>query len=268
MKRIFICGSFDELQSRQASRWVRFIQEASRLGPVHAVVWPDDTVTRLSGEAPKYPLAERFYFVQALRYVTSVEASEQHANPQPGDIWAVMENEDTPQVHAAAANTGVTLQVIKDSHLTGFPAPTAEQETIANTKHIMVTGTFDWLHTGHVRFFEEVSSHGSLTVVVGHDDNIRLLKGEGHPLFPQAERLYMVQSIRYVQQAMLSTGHGWLDAEPELKRLKPNAYAVNEDGDKPEKHDYCLEHGVEYLVLKRTPKEGLDRRSSTDLRGF
>jgi hypothetical protein len=43
---------------------------------------------------------------------------------------------------------------------------------------------------------------------------------------------------------------------------------VNEDGDKPEKRDYCREHGIEYVVLKRLPKEGLPRRESTKLRGF
>jgi hypothetical protein len=45
-------------------------------------------------------------------------------------------------------------------------------------------------------------------------------------------------------------------------------YAVNEDGDKPEKRAYCAGHGLEYVILKRTPKEGLPRRESTHLRGF
>jgi hypothetical protein len=43
---------------------------------------------------------------------------------------------------------------------------------------------------------------------------------------------------------------------------------VNEDGDKPEKRDYCREHGIDYVVLQRLPKPGLRRRSSTELRGF
>ena len=103
---------------------------------------------------------------------------------------------------------------------------------------------------------------------MGHDANVRLLKGEGHPLFPADERRYVAGSIRYVKQALISTGHGWMDAEPEIERLKPDAYAVNEDGDKPEKRAFCAEHGLEYIVLKRTPKAGLPRRASTDLRGF
>jgi len=71
-----------------------------------------------------------------------------------------------------------------------------------------------------------------------------------------------------VKQALVSTGHGWMDAEPEIQRVRPDIYAVNEDGDKPEKKEFCREHGLEYVVLKRTPAAGLSRRESTHLRGF
>ena len=59
-----------------------------------------------------------------------------------------------------------------------------------------------------------------------------------------------------------------MDAAPEIARIRPDLYAVNEDGDKPEKRAFCEEHGLEYVVLKRAPAEGLPRRQSTDLRGF
>jgi cytidyltransferase-like protein len=133
---------------------------------------------------------------------------------------------------------------------------------------VIVTGCYDWLHSGHVRFFEEASSYGDLIVAAGNDANVRNLKGAGHPLQTQAERRYMIAAIRYVKLALITTGWGWLDAEPEIVRLKPDIYLVNEDGDKPEKQAYCATHGLQYVVLKRTPKEGLPRRSSTDLRGF
>jgi cytidyltransferase-like protein len=138
----------------------------------------------------------------------------------------------------------------------------------SSQKRVIVTGCYDWFHSGHVRFFEEVSGLGDLYVVVGHDDNIKLLKGEGHPLFPQDERRYMVQSVRFVKVVLVSSGRGWMDAEPEVAIIKPDIYAVNEDGDVPEKRAFCKEHGIEYVVLKRTPKEGLPKRQSTNLRGF
>jgi hypothetical protein len=59
-----------------------------------------------------------------------------------------------------------------------------------------------------------------------------------------------------------------MDAETEIDQLKPDMYAVNEDGNQPEKHEFCRAHGLEYVVLKRQPKPGLPPRQSTDLRGF
>ena len=86
--------------------------------------------------------------------------------------------------------------------------------------------------------------------------------------FVHAERRYVVGSVRYVKQCLVTTGTGWMDAEPEVYKLKPDIYAVNEDGDKPEKREFCKKHGLEYVILKRMPKEGLTKRSSTDLRRF
>jgi cytidyltransferase-like protein len=158
-------------------------------------------------------------------------------------------------------------RVFQPGDLQGFPEPAWPSPT-PGRKKVIVTGCYDWFHSGHVRFCEEVSAYGDLYVIVGHDANIRLLKGPGHPLLTQAERRYVVGAIKYVKQALVSTGEGWLDADPEIKRLKPDIYAVNEDGDKGGKREYCEQNGIEYLVLKRTPAPGLPKRSSTDLRGF
>jgi cytidyltransferase-like protein len=151
--------------------------------------------------------------------------------------------------------------------MSGFPEP-PPMPSPPGRKKVVVTGCFDWFHSGHVRFFEEASAYGDLYVVVGSDGNLRLLKGEGHPLFPQEERRYLVQSVRFVTQALVSTGTGWMDAEPEIERIRPDMYVVNEDGDQPEKREFCERHGLDYVILKREPKHGLPARRSTDLRGF
>jgi cytidyltransferase-like protein len=226
-RQVIISAGFDDLRARD----VRLLESASRLGAVVVYLWSDDRVREQSGRAPKFPFAERCYFVSALHYVSRVV---------PAD--------DFPDVTLAPP-----------------PAPALPS---GPRKKIVVTGTYDWLHSGHVRFFEQVSALGDLYVVVGHDANIRLLKGEGHPLLPQEERLYMVSSIKFVKQALISSGTGWLDAEPEIRSIKPDIYVVNEDGDRGGKRDYCEQHGIEYRVLQRHPAAGLPRRSSTDLRGF
>lgn len=273
MNNLVVTGRFDHLRSRQ----VRFLQEASKLGRVHALLWSDEVTTALQGKAPKFPLAERLYFLQAIRYLSQVTVTqnylERDALPIMEDdkqvIWVVDEFNANREKKLFCASNGFGYHVIKNGNLQGWPAWVLNDlEEASGRKKVIVTGCFDWLHSGHVRFFEEVSQLGDLYVVVGHDDNIRLLKGEGHPMFSQDERRYMVQSIRFVKQALISTGHGWMDAEPEVEKIKPDIYAVNEDGDKPEKRVFCKVHGLEYVVLKRTPKEGLPRRVGTILRGF
>ena len=131
----------------------------------------------------------------------------------------------------------MNYQVIRQAVLRSFPKyqnpPVLENPD--GRKKVVVTGCYDWFHSGHVRFFEEVSELGDLYVVAGSDHNVQLLKGDGHPMFLQDERRYVVQSIRYVKEALISSGSGWMDAEPEIAWIRPNIYAVNEDGDQPEK---------------------------------
>jgi len=272
MNRVVVSGAFDGLRSRD----VRFLEEASRLGELQVQLWSDQTVHDLEAKAPQFPQDERLYLISSVRYVSHVALTTAEVDcdslplgAPPHAIWVVAESGDTPSKRDFASTQGLQYRVLTAAELAGFPP---ESAVVApgppSRKRIIVTGCYDWFHSGHVRFFEEVSALGDLFVVVGHDQNLRLLKGEGHPMFPQDERRYMVQSIRHVQQALVSTGNGWMDAEPEIARIQPDVYAVNEDGDKPEKRSFCQAHGLEYVVLERAPREGLRRRTSTDLRGF
>ena len=271
-KYVIVCGGFDNIRSQD----VRFLQEAARFGPLCVVLWNDESLQSVMGKKAKFPQEERLYFLQAIRYVNRVyltaQPSDSDALPLIKDLnssmWIVRQNDDTTNMHDFCRINGLEYRVIKKDNLAGFPDDIKAEPCKTSRKKILVTGCYDWFHSGHVRFFEEVSELGDLYVVVGHDENVRTLKGQGHPMLPQEERRYMAQSIRYVKQALISTGHGWLDAEPEIRRIKPDIYAVNEDGDKPEKRKYCREHGIEYVVLKRLPKSGLPRRESTELRGF
>jgi cytidyltransferase-like protein len=267
-RQIIVSGGFDDLKSRD----LRFLEEAAKLGELSVLLWPDATLQKLTGKPPKFPLAERKYFLNAVRYVSRVIEADGSASIDTlpinlrADIWADVAATASPAREAFARENNIVRRVFEPSALKGFPEPAPLPAS--GRKKVIVTGSYDWFHSGHVRFLEEVSAYGDLYVVVGHDANIRLLKGEGHPLIPQEERRYVVGSIKFVRQALISTGEGWLDADPEIKRLKPDIYAVNEDGDKGGKGEYCRKLGIEYLVLKRTPAPGLPRRSSTDLRGF
>ena len=131
-------------------------------------------------------------------------------------------------------------------------------------KRVFVSGCFDLLHSGHVAFFKQASLHGDLYVSVGNDANIRQLKHHD-PMFPEDERVYMVQAIRYVHKAFVAKGMGH-DQERDLRACKADVFFVNEDGDRPEKRAVCEALGVQYVVEARVPDAGLTPRSSTNIK--
>ena len=297
---VIVSGPFDEIRFGD----LRFLEEASRFGDVHVLLWPDAAIEASRGRAPRFPLEERLYFLQAVRFVSRVtlltELENQNELPrdaiQGARLWVDVESASTAARRECGRKLGLEYRVVAADSLSGLTASGSSASGVIESqdprhrssaatpgaegiqkgrgcgsqrkKKVVVTGCYDWLHSGHVRFFEEVSAYGDLYVIVGHDANIRLLKGEGHPLLSQEERRYLVGAIRFVKQGLISSGNGWLDADPEIRRLRPDIYAVNEDGDRGGKREYCNQLGLEYLVLKRAPAPGLPRRTSTELRGY
>lgn len=272
MTEVLVSGSFDDLRLRH----IRLLEEAAKLGQVRVLLWDDAAVEAQTGRTPRFPLAERLYMTQALRFVNSVEVTSLPAGgdalaptaQRPSDLWVVDAEADSPARSAFRRAAGMGYRVVQPAELESVPPPSAELMLNPGRRRSVVTGCYDWLHSGHVRFFEEVAQFGDLYVVVGNDAAVRGLKGEGHPFFPAALRCYMTGAVRHVTQALVSSGTGWLDAEQEIKQIRPHFLAVNEDGDKPEKRAFCEANGIEYVVLARTPKEGLPRRASTELRGY
>src|ERR1044071_3146893 len=132
-------------------------------------------------------------------------------------------------------------------------------------KKVFVSGCFDMLHSGHVEFFREVAHYGDVYVALGSDKTVFDLKGRT-TFNTEQERLFMVKSVSYVKDAFISSGSGILDFEVELREMKPDYFIVNNDGHIPEKRDLCQQLGIEYIILERKPHDGLDARSTTDLR--
>ena len=269
-RRIAVSRSLDNLQSPD----VRFLQEAARLGRVHLDLWSDALVRSTTGRPPFFPEQERLFLAQALRDVDGTALVERHPRATLRDLadrgvaLAVPAAEDDPDLRARCLALGVDYRVIDADQLAGFPPVNEAPAAPRSGKRVVVTGCFDWLHSGHVRFFLDAASLGDLYVIVGSDENVGLLKGPGHPLRSQEERRYMVGAVRCVHRSLISSGHGWMDAEPEIDAIAPHVYVVNEDGDQPEKRAFCRAHGLEYVVLQRVPQANLPRRTSTELRGF
>jgi cytidyltransferase-like protein len=253
-QQVVVSGGFDDIKSRD----LRLLEEASKLGELTVLLWTDSAIQQTVGKLPKFPLPERSYFLNAVRYVSRVVELGGQATPDslpefPGlrpQIWADVETSANPAREKFCRENKIAYRVFAAEDLKGFPEP-PPMPSASGKKKVVATGCYDWFHSGHVRFCEEASAYGDLYVCLGSDANVRLLKGPGHPLLTQGERRYVVGSIKYVKQALITTGTGWVDADPEIRRLKPDIYV-----------------GIEYLVLKRTPAPGLPQRSSTDLRGF
>jgi cytidyltransferase-like protein len=265
-QQVIVCGGFDDIRSRD----LRFLEEAAKLGELTVLLWPDAVLERHTGKAAKFSLAERRYFLNGVRYVgRAIEACARDTLPANlhADVWADVEASANLKREVFASDNNIAYRVFTADELKGFAEPSPAPPAVGRMK-VAVTGCYDWFHSGHVRFFEEVSGYGDLYAFLGNDECIRQLKGGGHPLLPQDERRYVVGSIKFVTQATISSGMGWLDFDREIRSLKPEILAVNEDGDKGDKREYCRDLGIEYLVLKRTPAPGLPSRSSTNLRGF
>ena len=67
---------------------------------------------------------------------------------------------------------------------------------------VMAVGVFDLLHAGHLHYLEQAKSLGNhLTVVVAHDDTVRIRKHE--PVTNHDLRRRMVEGLKPVDEAII-----------------------------------------------------------------
>lgn len=132
-------------------------------------------------------------------------------------------------------------------------------------KKVFVTGCFDMLHSGHIAFLKEASEYGDVYVGLGSDANVFNLKGR-YPVYNQNERKYILEAISCVKGCLINSGWGIMDFENELKKVNPDIFIVNEDGNTPAKEELAKKYGFKYLLLKRIPHSNLPPRSTTALR--
>lgn len=66
--QVIVFGGFDDLKSRD----VRLLEETAKLGSLTVMLWTDKILQQATGRPPKFPLAERSYFLNAIRYVSRV----------------------------------------------------------------------------------------------------------------------------------------------------------------------------------------------------
>jgi D-beta-D-heptose 7-phosphate kinase/D-beta-D-heptose 1-phosphate adenosyltransferase len=71
-------------------------------------------------------------------------------------------------------------------------------------KKIIVNGTFDLLHVGHIELLEYARSLGDqLLVCIDSDSRVKELKGESRPINTQDDRIKMLSALRCVDMVQI-----------------------------------------------------------------
>jgi len=71
-------------------------------------------------------------------------------------------------------------------------------------KRIVVNGTFDLLHPGHVALLNHARGLGDhLTVAIDADQRVRELKGASRPVNNQKTRKFMLENLKSVDQVKI-----------------------------------------------------------------
>ena len=79
---------------------------------------------------------------------------------------------------------------------------------------VVVNGTFDVLHLGHLKLLEYTRELGYYTLVlIDSDRRVKELKGSTRPINTQEERAEMLRAIKYVDEVKV------FDSDQELRDL-------------------------------------------------
>jgi D-beta-D-heptose 7-phosphate kinase/D-beta-D-heptose 1-phosphate adenosyltransferase len=71
-------------------------------------------------------------------------------------------------------------------------------------RKILVNGTFDIIHRGHLELLNYAKSlGGSLTVAIDSDERVTKLKGSSRPIHNQNDRKFMLENIKCVDQVVI-----------------------------------------------------------------
>lgn len=110
-------------------------------------------------------------------------------------------------------------------------------------KTVMVNGTFDVLHPGHIALLNTARSYGDyLIVAIDTDRRVKELKGDSRPINNQQDRSIMLCNLKAVDIVE------FFDSKEELielmKRYQPDVYVKGSDwkhDTKSTAHEYCKE---------------------------
>ena len=126
---------------------------------------------------------------------------------------------------------------------------------------VLAVGVFDLLHAGHLHYLEQAKSLGDhLTVVIAHDDTVRVRKHE--PVTGQDLRCRMVKGLKPVDEAVIGNPPD-VPIFDILPIVKPDIIALGYDQEHAEEKIRASLNEIGMAYIKVTRVEGL----SDDLDG-
>lgn len=118
---------------------------------------------------------------------------------------------------------------------------------------IVIFGTWDLLHVGHVRAIRQAYGFCPLVSVGVETDGLTLLHKGHYPLVPEQERLEMVKALRWVDSAFLYGNDNYLSY---VHMHKGTTVAWNKDNCLP-RHQAFLQaaedDGISIHLITYTP---------------
>lgn len=110
-------------------------------------------------------------------------------------------------------------------------------------KKVLIGGTFDLLHPGHIHYVRKAHEKGLVYAVIARDSVVRRIKGR-EPVFDEKSRLTLVSSLKYVYEAILGDEEDFM--KPVIK-VKPDIILLGPD-----------QPIDEYILTKSSEKLGLN----------
>lgn len=101
-----------------------------------------------------------------------------------------------------------------------------------NEKIVLAGGVFDLLHPGHIDLFKRVRQMGDVAVIaLSTDKRVKERKGPSRPILDELTRLTLVDSVKYVDYALLAPEPDPAKEVPTLQvieSLRPDAFMTSE----------------------------------------
>ena len=145
----------------------------------------------------------------------------------------------------------------------GVPLPDdVELSYIKPRKHkrVLTVGVYDLIHKGHVELYRRAKGLGDYLIVAVQDgDMILKFKPQAKVLNSTEDRMYMVRSIRYVDETIVYEA-----VDDIVRKVDFDVFVTGPDQNHAAFQNairWCEEHGKEHIVLART-----DGVSSSELK--